>query len=537
LPIDFTERPNENGLQRQTRLLSENVISMVTHIQHRTTSSPRGAKFLGMALLLAAIMFRGSDAMADEPTAAELKPGSMQLFIEINEPEKLLRLIRDDFPLSAIAHLWPEASLVRVAEALDSKQREFLFALDPVGVWRAVHNQQRQSLVETAEFQAAMKALPDDRVATFFVRRGDRLANVRLLGQLARAAVGVAVAESNLPKPLRRLAIQSALQPLEEVRFMAVSVSDREPKPHVTVVLPPESPRLAGVLRVLAAIPQQGRTSLPLVPSNTMLSISSFVNRQAIALAAETLFSPDRIAGLSQSNPEIAALLQGLTFTVDASRQIEPRVQIVIARRPLVETEESASQLRVPAVAVIFVPVNPKQMKQIFSLAFMGAMNEVNKTAQRQNRPRYRLVGKRIGEVTVTSGVLRERKEGQRPATPLLAGISPSIAFLDRRFIFSTDHELAVELVKLAATQPDATIDTSLRLNIGPIEILHSVVDNYEAALAQSAPLRRVHQLAGPLMDSTVATTRQLLRQAPSPKLSIDQPPIVLPFTLEVATP
>ncbi len=562
---------------------------------------PHRARSRGLALLILLLVFRGNVAVADEPAIAERMPSTTRLFFEINKPEALQRLIRDGMCLPEKQRLLPDCPWNLIAVAVDPKHRGLLFTFDslsdtgervvcasthavlqacarsvglgslvfrhkvgsatlwhvgPVGwfddghrtivstrrsltfdAWRTIHDPRQPSLAETSDFQTAMAALPDDRVATCFVRQGDHLGNGRLLLQIGQATAAVAIAESNLPRPIRRLAVQLARKPVEEVRFLAAALSDREPKPHVTVVLPAESPRLAGALRVLAAIPQQGRASVPLIPSNTMLSISTFLNRQAIALAVETLFNADGLSALKESNPEFATLVQGLSFTVDASRQIEPRVQVVIARRPTATKKEREPRLELPAMAVIFVPTNPKRLKQMISLAFMGAMNEVNKTAEKENRPSYRLVGKRVGDVMVTSGVMRERKEGQRPTTPLLAGVSPTIAFLDRRFIFATDRQLAVDLVTLAAEQPDATIDSSLRLNVGPVEILRAMVDSYEAVLTRSKSLRFVHQLAGPLMDGSVVVTRQLLQHAPSPKLKIDQPPIDLPFTLEVLTP
>lgn len=403
--------------------------------------------------------------------------------------------------------------------------------------WLTIHDPKQRSLANTEDYQSAMAELPADRAATLFVRPGEASNRARGLLDLAQATAGVALAESELPLPVRRLIVHSARQSLEEVRYMAASISPGKPKPRVTVVLPKESSRTASTLRMLAAIPQQGRTSRPLVPGNTIVSISTYLNREAIELAVETLFSPDQLAALQDTNPEVAALVEGLSFTIDASRQIEPRVQVVFARREFAEVDDDLSQPRLPAVAVIFIPKNPRELRQGLLLAYWGAMSEANKAADAENRPSYRFQSTRVGPVTVNSGILRERKEGQRPPTLLQASLEPTIAFLDERFIFATDHQLAVELVELGLAQQDETLDASLRLDLGPTDVLRSTLDNYEAAINEVEQLKQLHQLLGPMMDPMVAGMRALAEDATSPKLRIELPQLTLPFTLEVKSP
>ena len=403
--------------------------------------------------------------------------------------------------------------------------------------WLTIHDPKQLSLADREDFQLALSQLPADRAATLFVSPGEATKPARAVLDLARATAGVALAESELPVPLRRLVIQASQQRTEDIRYMATAISSGKTKPHVTVVLPEESARTAGMLRMLAAIPQQGRTLRPLVPNNTIFSISSYLNREAIELAVETLFSAEQLAALQDTNSEVAALVEGLSFTLEASQQVEPRVQVVFARREFDEKGEDESQARLPAMAVIFVPKKPKDLRQALLLAYWGAMSEANKAADQANRPSYRFQSTRVGPVTVNSGILRERKEDQRPPTLLQASLEPTLAFMDERFIFATDHQLAVELVELGLSQPHETIDTSLRLDIGPTDVVRATLDNYETAIDDVEPLSQLHQVLGPMMDPVVAGMRALAEQATSPTLRIDQPQMVLPFTLEVKTP
>ncbi len=564
-------------------------------LQPRTRS-----RQLVATLLTATLLFVTKVAFGEERSVAEMMPDTAGIFLEINRPQEFQQLLRQGNVPPVVARLCSLSPCKPISLAVDAPTRGLLFTFDlpeespcrttlstthavlrtwadrlglgsfvyqhdigtstirhvgsggwfPDGqrllmatrqaltldTWLTIHDPKQPALAETEDYRAAIAELPSDRVATVFLRRAGQSQIARGLVELAQVTAGIAVAEADLPPPLGQLAMQTFRQPIEEVRYVAAAVSLGETKPHITVILPEESTRLASTLRVLAAIPQSGRTSVPLVPSNTIVSVSTYLNRQAVELAIASLFSPEQLASLQATNPEVAALVEGLSFTLDAVEQIEPRVQVVFARKPFAALDQEGPQLRLPAVAVVFVPKNPKQMKQVFSLAFMGAMSEANKTAKHENRPRYRLSSQHVGEVTVSSGILRKRTPDQQPPTLLQASLEPTIAFLDRRFIFATNQALAVELVELAAHQPDITIDTSLRIDVGPTEVLRSTIDNYEASSELSEPLGELKNILGPILDSLVAAARPLLEQTPASTLPISQPSLVLPFTLEVKT-
>lgn len=551
-------------------------------------------------VLAAVMILVSCVAVAEDRPVAELMPETAGFFLEINRPQEFQQLLREGNVPPLLVRLCCLAPIKPISLAVDPESRGLLLTFDspedspvrvslnathavlktwanrlgldsfvfqhdigsttirhvgPLGwfpdgqrllmatrqaltfdTWLTIHDPKQPSLAETGDYKAAIAKLPSDRVATVFVRQTGQSQTARLLVKLAQTTAGIAVAEANLPSPLGELALQTVRQPLEEVRFMAAALSTGKPKPHLTVILPEESTRLASGLRVLAALPQQGRTSVPLVPSNTIVSVSTHLNREAVELAIATLFGPEQLTSLQATNPEVAALVEGLSFTLDAVEQIEPRVQVVFARKAYGELNQEGPQLRLPAIAVVFVPKNPAQMKQVFSLAFMGAMSEANKTAKHENRPRYRLSSQRVGEARVNSGILRQRTPDQRPPTLLQASLEPSIAFLERRFIFATNQALAIKLVELAANQPDTTIDTSLRIDVGPTEVLRGTLDNYEASGELSEPLGELQGIIGPLLDPLVAAARPLLEQAPASTLPISQPPLVLPFTLEVKT-
>lgn len=280
------------------------------------------------------------------------------------------------------------------------------------------------------------------------------------------------------------------------------------------------------LLQILAALGEDGPTLKPLLPRSTIVSASGRLQPDAAAIVMRRLSDPGLIDQLEPIRPEIARVLAGLSSAIPLLREIEPEVQLVIARQSFRDAGDAVPMGKLPGVALVFVPRDPKRAKQIFLSAFWAAMLEANETAQATGRPRLRMTSSRRGE-GFFAGATFVPGEGEQYRGLADYNLSPAIGIAGQRFVISSSKELALQLVELADQEDELVFERvpgSLRIEWGPVAGCELVCDNLpsiaELVFDDNAFIRRS-------VDRFSSNYSQLLAALPHPTWRLPSRPLV----------
>ncbi|MBX3411883.1 MAG: hypothetical protein KF708_04135 [Pirellulales bacterium] len=282
--------------------------------------------------------------------------------------------------------------------------------------------------------------------------------------------------------------------------------------PPVTLAAPKDRPAIKtsfeqlswheDVRELIAALGEEGPTLQPLLPRSVILSASGRLRPQAAAVVMRRLSDPAFIARLEPTRPEIANVFAGLSTAIPLLDEIEPEVQLIVARQSFRDAGDAVPMGKFPAVALVFVPQDTRRAKQLFLSAFWAAMAQANETAKLTGRPRLRMESRRRGD-GFFAGATFVPLEGEKYRGLADYNVSPAIGTASRIFVLSSSKELAAELVELAAGKEPTFehVPGSLRIDVGPVAAGELMLDNVPSVadllFDDDAALRRaVHRVS-----------------------------------------
>lgn len=282
---------------------------------------------------------------------------------------------------------------------------------------------------------------------------------------------------------------------------------------------------LADLRELFAALGEDGPTLKPLLPRSTIVSASGRLRPEAAAVVMRRLSDPALITRIEPARPEIAGVLAGLSSAIPLLREIEPEVQLVIARQSFRDVGDAVPMGKFPAVALVFVPHDTRRAKQIFLSAFWAAMAQANETAKATGRPRLRMESKRRGD-GFFAGATFIPLEGEQFRGLADYNVSPAIGIVGPRFVLSSSKELAAELVELAAREEEICheqVPGSLRVDVGPVAAGELLLDNVpsvaELIFDDDAALKRA-------VTRMSTASSKLLAAMPHPRRQIPNRPL-----------
>ncbi|MBL9123864.1 MAG: hypothetical protein JNG90_09545 [Planctomycetaceae bacterium] len=252
---------------------------------------------------------------------------------------------------------------------------------------------------------------------------------------------------------------------------------------------PPENRHARAALEELVAWVElfraartEGPALRPLLPRETLLSVSSHLSPEAAALYVDRLSDPRTLTRLGIDRPTVNQLIEGLELVTPLLAEIEPQIQVVAARQTFAGMQ-AVPAAKLPAVAMVFRPRDPSRAKRLLMSAYLLAMQGANDTAREAGRPRLTMESKRRGDGFYAASMFRL----PRNPPPEIVGLadynlSPSIAVIGERMILSSSRELAIELVDLASADEGALlVPESLRVDWGPAATVQLAASNLPA--------------------------------------------------------
>lgn len=259
----------------------------------------------------------------------------------------------------------------------------------------------------------------------------------------------------------------------------------------------------------------------PLLPGETILSISTHLNPETAQRLVERLSDPRTLGRLGVDRPTVNQLIEGLRLVTPLLDEIEPQVQLIVARPSFVGVK-AVPEVRLPAVGLVFRPRDASRAKRMLLSAYLLAMRQANETARAEGRPTLRLDSRRRGSGFYAASTFRLPDD---PAPELVGladyNLSPSIAVVGDRMMLASNRALILDLVDSASAETgDPLVPESQRIDLGLKAGMHLVVDNGPALLSYLS-LRDRSQVFDRSFDRAQAAVQWSLEQLPSGRVTL----------------
>jgi hypothetical protein len=321
----------------------------------------------------------------------------------------------------------------------------------------------------------------------------------QVIGQLGIAILAPAIIFLTTAAAADRPELIPAPLPLGKAASTAV-----EPAPDVGLV-----ERIVDLARFLMILCDDQPVPVPLLPEETVFSMSAHLTPEGIDLLEKHLTEPEALALVRKVAPEAAQLLPVLAAGAPLVRGMHPEIQVIVARQRFDLPGGTLPRPIMPAFAVVFQPKDVSKSKQLLLSTYWGVIASANELAKQQGRSRLKLNSGKRGEAFFASAKqVDPPRDGADREELFRYNFSPAIGIVGERFIISTGAELGSDLVDLARSHPPSTeLVHGPRFDVGVLATTGLVLDNL-------ALLRPNHEHPTALMERRAARVAQRLREA-----------------------
>lgn len=252
--------------------------------------------------------------------------------------------------------------------------------------------------------------------------------------------------------------------------FVAAAVIGDGQRAAIEFTVAHDAQRPPALVRLLTGLEQLGPARSPVVPPGTILSLSMHLNEDLLELATQTVVEMGLPERIGRGEPELETAIAGLGVSQRLLGQIRPEVQLVVARPAEWAADAPEPDLRLPALALIFEPRQPREARTRFLLSYLGAMNAASEEARQAGRPRLRMESRSEGPIFWAAATFQQPSGStERYRGDVRFNLSPSIATVGDRYVTSSSKSLCLALAQMLAEEgAPRTIDRSLRIDVGP---------------------------------------------------------------------
>lgn len=354
------------------------------------------------------------------------------------------------------------------------------------------------------------------RVADTFLDGGDSLAADEQFGPARRLAAGEGTAPSAWAfvrvAPLRLLARQPWLDakfrndnPAAEF-ILGGLIPIAQNAPYVTASLwlnhdavklsaaAPYDPSWVPAERKFFFAPSHDGAAKPLMPPDTLLSITTYRDLAAMWQAGPDLFTEAVATQMAQTDSNLSTILGGKSFSADVLGAFKPQMQLVVAKQDLNASAPKPS-IRLPGAALVF-EIKPEKFQLIrkqFRVGFQSVVAFANLDGAQKGRPLLELQSEMRGKseiqyATYSADEPAKSDKSPRPAkADAYLNFSPALAISPERLIISSTRELAEQLADLDANEKGGGIIPENTLVRADPKLIASLIQaNREQLIAQN---------------------------------------------------
>lgn len=391
-------------------------------------------------------------------------------------------------------------------------------------VWLAIDNFQGKgdALASDEQFQTVLKARPANAAAFVY-------ADLRLL----RLVPGFRQAlNKKSDNPPLEVLIGGILGAIPDAPYVTAALDLDASRLKLTTTLPCKPAEAAKRREFYLGGEARGVAPPLLTPDRAILAISTYRDFASMWRHAPDLFDDGINAKFAEAESGLTTLFAGRNFREEILGNVEPGMQIVVARQEF-PAGGITPAIKLPAGALVVRMKSPEETARIFKITFQSAIGFLNVTGGMKGIDPLDLNSEKMGEALVVSGeYLPPKDPAKRNEAPLHYNASPTAAFIGDRFILASTRSLALELVRRLQrdSQPTAGVNTQLVLN-GQIA-QQALADNRGPLIAQNM-LQKGHDK--PAAEQEIDRVLALARHVQRTSLDLKVEKTSLQLTVEVA--
>ena len=291
------------------------------------------------------------------------------------------------------------------------------------------------------QYRQVREKRPGDAAAWLYVD----LRVLRLTGILKKAL------NKKSDNPPAELLAGGILGALPDAPYVTAALEVSPTRIKLTSSLPCETKSVAKSREFYLGPDATGAAPPLLKPAGTLLALSAYRDLASLWRHAPDLFDEGVNAKFAEAESGLTTFFAGRNFRDDILANIEPGLQLVVARQEFPQ-DGITPAIKLPAVAAVFRMKQPAETTRILKVTFQSAVGFINIAGGMNGVDPLDVNSEKVGEALVVAGTyLPPKEEKSRGEAALHYNASPTVAFVGDRFILSSARPLALALVEQAA--------------------------------------------------------------------------------------
>jgi hypothetical protein len=297
---------------------------------------------------------------------------------------------------------------------------------------------QGETLAADDQFQTVTKARPTTSAAWLYVD----LRVLRLTGILRNAL------NKKSDNPPAEILAGGVLGAVPDAPYVTAAIDLSASRMKLTASLPCD-PKAVAKSREFYLGPEATGGAPPLLrPNGTLLTLATYRDFASLWRHAPDLFDEGINAKFAEAESKLTTFFAGRNFRDDILGNLEPGVQVVVARQEFPQ-EGVTPAIKLPAAAAVFRMKQPAETARIFKITFQSVVGFLNVAGAQNGIDALDLNIDKVGEALVVSGgYVPPTDEKARGEAGLHFNASPTVAFVGDRFILASAKPLAIALLE-----------------------------------------------------------------------------------------
>jgi hypothetical protein len=408
---------------------------------------------------------------ADEKLAVKAQATSMEMIRSIASAQGQPDPVKQDEHRGVTIYQVGDAYSATLGRWLISSNKKILISMVLEN-----HFADGETLAEDAQFQTVLKARDKQPSAWLYVD----LRVLRLTGALKQA---LGKKSDNPPAEILAGGILGAIP---DAAYVTASLKIDASRIKLTASLPAKTQEIAKTREFYFGADAAGRAPPLLKPAGTLLTISTYRDFASMWRHAPDLFDEGTNARFAEAEGGLTTLFAGRNFRDDILGNVEPGMQIVVARQEFPQAGITP-QIKLPAGALVVRMKNVEETTRMFKITFQSLVGFLNVVGGMNGLDPLEQNTEKIGDALVISSTyLPPLKDESKTEAALHYNASPTVAFVGDRFILSSGKSLAVALVDHVHKGAPGASNINTELALDGTAALAALADNRDPLIAQN---------------------------------------------------
>jgi hypothetical protein len=299
----------------------------------------------------------------------------------------------------------------------------------------------QKSLASDAQFAEVQGAMSASTAAWAYVNAAT----------LRSAGVAKELFGGQAENPLLELLFGGILNALQHTPYVAIGLNAGDQDVRLFAHAPYDNDWAKDLREYYFGPEGKGVAPPQLFVEDTIVSLSSYRDVSAMWLRAGDLFDEHMNEELAKADSGLTTLFGGKDFGEDILGALRPEIQLVVARQVFAEGQP-APAIQLPAFGIVAELKDPATMQPELRRTFQSLVGFLNIVGAMNGQPQLDLdLEKTDSALFVTSSYLPDANVKDTHSMKINYNFSPSIAFVDGRFIVASTIGLAHALATTSA--------------------------------------------------------------------------------------